>query len=391
MKHLTIVLLLTTTAAACGGSRTSPPERSAPMAVTIAPAEIRNLPEAIEVGGTVRARTVAVLTSRIVGQVRDILVQPGARVRSGQLLAVLDGREMDANRERAEALVLASSQGQSATESEKAAADAALQLAAATYKRISTLRDKNAATAQELDEVQAALSAAEARAKAAGAAVAAASANATGARAALQAAQIASGYSRITAPFQGVVTQKQSEPGAMTMPGTPILTVEQSGGYEVEVRVDDARAARIDWSAAPLIRLNGEATETGLQPDAAGEAPLQGRVVERALALDAAHTVIAKIAVPPSDRLRTGMFARVIFPGNSRPALTVPADAVVQRGQLDAVFVVEDGRARYRVIESGQRVADVVEVRSGVVRGERVVRAVPASLVDGTGVSGVSR
>lgn len=382
MKQLTIILLLTTGAAACGGARTESPKRSTPVPVTTAAAEVRDLPEPIEVGGTVRAHAVAVLTSRIIGQVRNVLVEPGARVRAGQVLAVLDGREMDAKRDRAAAMLVSSSQSQSAAESEKAAAVAALQLASATYERISTLRDKKAATPQELDEAQAALSAAEARANAAAASLAAATANTTGARAALQAAQVASGYSRITAPFHGIVTQKQIEAGAMTMPGTPILTVEENGGLEVEVHIDDSRAARIDWNAEPLLRLEEGADR---------HSEVKGRVIERARALDAAHTIIAKVAVPETAGVRSGMFARVVFNGATRRALTVPADAVVQRGQLDAVFVVEDGRARYRVIEAGQRAADTVEIRSGVVRGEQVVRAVPASLVDGAGVSAVSR
>jgi multidrug efflux pump subunit AcrA (membrane-fusion protein) len=384
MRQLSIALLLAAGAAACGGGAQETAERAKPIAVTTTTAEVKDLPEAIEVGGTVRARTVAVLTSRIMGQVREILVEPGARVRSGEVLAVLDGREMDANRERAEALVVAASQGQNAAESDKAAADAALRLATATFQRVSTLREKKAATAQEFDEAQAALSAAEARAQAAAAAVLASRANATGARAALQGAQVASGYSRITAPFDGVVTQKQIDTGAMTMPGTPILTVERSGGLEVEIRIDDSRAARIDWEARPAVRLKGITTSDT-------EVELTGQVVERALALDAAHTVIAKIAIPESAGLRSGMFARVIFPGATRRALTVPVDSIVQRGQLDAVFVVEDGRARYRVIETGQRTSDAVEVRSGLVAGERVVRAVPASLADGVRVTGVSR
>jgi multidrug efflux pump subunit AcrA (membrane-fusion protein) len=384
MKQVTIALLLSATAAACGHDRQRPAEQAAPIAVTTATADVKGLPEEIEAGGTVRARTVAVLTSRIVGQVREILVQPGDRVRAGQVLAQLDGREMEANRERAEALVLAASQGQSAAESDKAAADAALTLARATFTRIATLREKKAATAQELDEAQAALSGAEARAQAAAAAVLAARANATGARAGLQGAQVASGYSRITAPFDGVVTQKQIDTGAMTMPGTPILTVQQNGGFEVEVRIDDSRAARIDWNATPVVRLNGDTT-TG------AETERPGKIVERALALDAAHTVLAKIAVPESADLRSGMFARVIFPGTARQVLTVPGDSIVQRGQLDAVFVAEEGRARYRVIEAGQRTSGLVEVRSGLVRGERVIRPVPAALVDGALITGVSR
>lgn len=378
MKQLMVVLFLAAGTAACGGSEPQHPERSAPIAVKTVAARMAEVPEAIEVGGTVRARTVAVLTSRIVGQVREVRVQPGARVRSGQVLALLDGREMDANRERAQAMVVAAAQGQSAAESEKAAADAGLQLARATFNRISRLHDRKAATAQEFDEAQAALQGAEGRAKAAAAGVAAATANAAGARAALEGAQVASGYSRIAAPFDGVVTQKQIEPGAMTMPGTPILTVEQTGGLQVEVRLDDSRAARVDWNATPEVVLS-----TGGK-----DITVSGRVVERALALDAAQTVTAKVAIPESAGLRSGMFARVIFPGAARRALTVPADAVVRRGQLDAVFVVEDGRARYRVIEAGQRSRDAIEVRSGLLRGEQVVRTVPASLVDGTPVAG---
>jgi multidrug efflux pump subunit AcrA (membrane-fusion protein) len=377
-----ILLLVAGTAAACGGATPEATEQRPPVAVATAPADLRDLPERIEIGGTVRSRTVAVLTSRIMGQVREVLVEPGARVRRGQVLAVLDGREMDANRERAQAMAAAATQGQSAAQSDKAAAEASLRLAAATFARISALREKRAATAQELDEAQAALSAAEARAQAAQAAVAGSTANAAGARAALQGAQVASGYSRITSPFDGVVTQKHTDSGTMTMPGTPIVTVEQAGGFEVEVRLDDSRAARVDWNAAPRVTLT---TAEGTDMSVAG------KVVERATALDSAHTVIAKIAIPDSGGLRSGMFARVMFAGATRRALTVPVDALVQRGQLDAVFVVEDGRARYRVIETGQRSDSVIEIRAGLSRGEKVVRAVPAALVDGVPVSGVSR
>ncbi len=381
MKQLTMSVALAA-AAACGGHAPEATEARPAVTVTTAAAEVTNLPEAIDVGGTVRARTVAVLTSRIMGQVRDVLVEPGARVRQGQLLALLDGREMAANRERTQAMVTAATQGQSATASEKAAADAALDLAKATFARISTLREKKAATAQELDEAQAALRGAEAHAKAAEAALAAAQANTAGARAAFGAAEIASGYSRITAPFSGIVSQKHVEAGTMTMPGTPIVTVEQAGGSEVELRIDDSRAARIDWTAAPRVTFAGAGGD---------DVTVEGKVVERAVALDAAHTVVAKVALPSAAPVRSGMFARVMFAGATRRALAVPADALVQRGQLDAVFVVEDGRARYRVIEAGQRAADMVEVRAGLLRGEKVVRAVPAALVDGAPVSGVSR
>jgi multidrug efflux pump subunit AcrA (membrane-fusion protein) len=378
MKQVSVLAVLAALSAACGGGGEEHATAAAPaVTVTVASADLRDLGETIEVGGTVRARTVAVLTSRTVGQVREIGARPGQKVRAGTVLAVLDGREMDANRDRAEALLAAAAQGQSAAEADRAAADASLRLASATHARIARLRERKSATAQELDEAQAALSAAEARAKGANAAVAAATANLTGARAAVEAARVSAEYSRLVAPFHGTVTQRHVDEGAMAMPGTPVLTVEEDGAQQVEVRLDETRAARVDWNQAPLVVFSA--------PDGR-ETTVEGRVVERAVALDSAHTSVVKVALPATEALRTGMFARVSFRGGARKALAVPADAVVQRGQLDAVFVVSDGKARYRVVETGRPAAGFVEVRSGLAPGEQVVRAAPASLVDGAPV-----
>lgn len=367
------------TASACGGpEQEQETARTTPVAVQVTPARVQNLPETIEVGGTVKSRSVAVLTSRIVGQVRKITTEPGARVRAGAVLAVLDGREMEANRERAEAMLTAAAQGQAAASADKAAADAALALATATHGRIAQLRERKSATQQELDEAEAALRSAQARAQAAAAAVSAAAANLSGARAAAEGARISAGYSRIVAPFAGIVTQRHLDPGAMTMPGTPVITMEQEGGFQVEVGVDESRAARVNWDAEPRVVL--------ATPDGRNETTT-GTVVERAFALDNSHTVRVKVGLPAGTAVRTGMYARVIFAGPSREALAVPVDALVQRGQLDALFVIEGETARYRVVETGQRAEDAVEIRSGLVAGERVVRRVPASLTDGTPVA----
>jgi RND family efflux transporter MFP subunit len=379
MKQVSVLAIVAAFSAACGGGGEGhEPAAQKAMTVRVAPVDVRTLNDTIDVGGTVRARTVAVLTSRTIGQVREIRALPGTKVRAGAVLAVLDGREMDANRDRAEALLGAAGQGHSAAEADKAAAEAALRLAEATYARIAQLRERKSATAQELDEAQAALSAAQARASAAGAGVSAAGANLTGARAAVEAARVSAGYSRIAAPFSGTVTQRHLDEGAMAMPGTPILTLEEEGGYQVEVSLDETRAARVNWAESPRVVFSA--------PDGR-ELSVEGRVVERAVALDNAHTSVVKVAIPAGESLRTGMFARVLFAGASRKGLAVPADALVQRGQLDAVFVVADGKARYRVVEIGRPAGEFVEVRSGVTAGERVVRSAPSALVDGMPVN----
>lgn len=383
MKQVIVLMLLAASAAACGtGTDERETDTTPGVAVRTAAVEMRELADTIDVGGTVRSATVAVMTSRVVGQVLKINTRPGAHVRAGTVLAVLDGREMDANRERADAMLTAAVQGHTAAEADKAAAEAGLKLAVATHGRIAQLRDRKSATAQELDEAQAALSAAQARAAAAAAAVSAANANLSGARAAAEGARISAGYSRIVAPFDGTVTQRHVDEGAMAMPGTPILTIEEQATHQVEVRLDDTRAARINWSQSPRVVFTGA--------DGA-DVTVEGRVVERAVALDNAQTVVVKVALPAGSDVRTGMFARVRFNGGARRGLAVPADAIVQRGQLDAVFVVADGRVRYRVLEVGRVAGDFVEVRSGVAAGERVVRAAPASLVDGMPVTTAGR
>lgn len=379
MKQAAVFAMVAALSAACGGAHESPQAAEKPaVRVRAAAAQMQDLAERIEVGGTVKSRTVAVLTSRIVGQLREMAALPGTRVRRGTVLAVLDGREMDANRDRAEAMLAAATQAQAAAEAEKAAAEAGMTLATATHARVARLRERQAATPQELDEAQATLSGAEARVTGAAAAAQAARSNVAGARSAVEGARITAAYSRIVAPFDGVVTQRHLDEGAMTMPGTPVVTMEEIGGFEVEVMIDEARAARVDWTQAPRVTLAG--------PGGA-DVTVAGRVVERAVALDAAHTVAIKVALPPDADLRTGMFARVALSGATRRALTVPADALVARGQLDAVFVVDGDRVKYRVIEAGQRTDGQVEVRAGLAAGERVVRGVPPALADGMRVS----
>jgi multidrug efflux pump subunit AcrA (membrane-fusion protein) len=77
------------------------------------------------------------------------------------------------------------------------------------------------------------------------------------------------------------------------------------------------------------------------------------------------------------------MFGRAFFPLASRKVVEVPASAIVERGQLQSVFVAEGGTARTRLVTTGQRANDAVEVLSGLSAGEKVVAPVPTGLEDG--------
>ena len=357
---------------ACSHRTTTVPAGATdPVAVTVAAVRMTEVADTFEVGGVVEARTTATLMARVAAPVRDVHVSPGDGVRSGQVLIVLDGRDLAAQARRARAAGMAADQDVLTAEFERQAADAALVLARATHARIAGLHAKRSATAQELDDVTGALRAAESRAASAVARARSAAAGVEGARAASEAADTTETFSRIAAPFDGIVTEKMVEPGNMAAPGTPLMRVEDPLGFRLEVRVDESRIGQI----AP-----GMTVPVALDAGADGVPRMvSGTVTEIGRAVDAdTRAFLVKIALPAERGLRSGMFGRAHFSTRLRHALTVPADAVVHRGQMTSVFVVEKGVARLRLVSvSG------TEVLAGLSDGEVVIVAAPLTLSDG--------
>jgi hypothetical protein len=104
-------------------------------------------------------------------------------------------------------------------------------------------------------------------------------------------------------------------------------------------------------------------------------------------AVDAASRAsIVKIDLPAVPNLRSGMFGRASFALGTRKVSVVPALAIVERGQLQSVFAVEDGFARMRLVTAGKRHENAVEVLSGLNEREKVVSPVPSNLSDGAPV-----
>ena len=352
-----------------------------PIEVQLARATTQDLEDWFEIGGDVRARQTATLVSRIVAPVTQVLVLPGDRVHAGQPLVLLDARDLTAASSRARAAVEASREAANAAAAERQAADAAFVLATATYKRVADLRAKNSATPNELDEALAGLRAAEARVAGAKAQIARAAAGIQEAQAAAEAASVSRSYATVAAPFDGVVTQKLIEAGNMAAPGVPLLTIEDTRAFRLEVRVDQSRAS--------LVR-PGQAVEVAVDDGAPATArPITGRVAEISHVVDEnAHAFLAKIDLPATAAVRSGMFGRARFAGAVRHVLAVPATSVVRRGQLTSVFVVDrSGIARLRLVSVGEPNAGAIEVRAGLDPDETVVVDPPAALIDGASVA----
>lgn len=377
MRVWTMVAVGTSAALAAGCGEpiesTSAAERP-PVVVSIAPVATASIGETFDAGGLVEARTTAMIAARIVAPVREVRVKAGDRVRQGDLLARLDGADLDARSRSAAATAQASVRDVDAAANGQREADAALVLARTNRTRVEQLFSRRSATQQELDNADAALRMAEARAQAAAARLAAARAGADSATASWDAASGTAGFATITAPFDGVVSATMVQDGSMAAPGQPLLRLEDVRNLRLAVRVDESRVGAATLGTRVPVVLDASAGDT---------TTVEGEVVEVGRLDDAsAHAYLVKIALPAIARLEPGRFGRARFTIRTRRGVVLPDGALRRQGQIASVFVVEHDVARLRMVDMRGE-----EVVAGVTAGEMVVVRPPGDLTDGRRVT----
>jgi len=354
MKKTLGFLSIAVFAFAVGCTSKQPAQMQAPEVlrdVTVYRTAPVKVPDTLVALGTVHASETAQLAPQMMGTVLSVNVHEGDTVRTGQVLAAIDAAQAQAGVERAKAAVAAAQQEVAAAESDRA-------LAESTLKRYNTLFERRSVSPQEYDEVKARLQAATARAQAA-------ASGRTQADAALAQANTALGYTHIRAPFDGVVTERRADPGAMATPGVPLLTVDATGKFRLEVSVDEGSLRYVKMGTSVPVSL-----------DAYPDQPLQGRVVQILPAADpASRSFTVKIELPKLPIVRSGLSARASFPRGERDAVLIPRTAVVRRGSLHAVYVVGLGElAQLRYVTLGAANGNEVEVLSGLATQEAVVQ-----------------
>jgi RND family efflux transporter MFP subunit len=367
----------------CGRGEDRPQAKAGePILVRVAPVATIDTAERLEAGGVVAARESASISSRIVATIAGIRVKAGDRVRTGDVLIMLDARDVAEHTGQARAGAVAAEKALARARTEQSAAEAEHRLATAWQKRIATLHARNSATDQERDEAEAHLSAAAARLAGTEAGIESADAHLASARAAVGVATATESFTTVRAPFDGLVTERLTDPGNLAAPGVPLLRIESDGARQAVVRVDEARAAYVRVGDRVTVLIDA-AAEPG-----ADDKGLEGVVAEVARAVGAdqrAFTV--KVSLPASVTARTGSFARVVFRGALRQALLVPAHAIQRHGQVLSVYVVQDGVARLRLIRVGTSSSEGVEVVAGLDAGESIVVSPLTRLVDGAHVT----
>ena len=367
-----IVLVL---ASGCAPAVASPAaDEGAPVRVTrVVTVALEPTPTVYRATGTVRGRNTAIITSKINGYVRSVPVRAGSTVTAGQTLVVLDADALEADVRRARAGLQQAIEGRDEADSARGAATAEARLAGVNLERARNLYGQRALTRQELDETATRHEHAAAASEAATARRNRAQAGIAQARAELAAAQAALADARILAPFAGRVIERHVDPGSLATPGQPLVIVDQRGPLRVDASVEESQAAHVHV---------GDAAEVSIEEL---PRPLAGRVSEVVPAIDpASRAFVVKVDLPPdaAGELRPGMFARVDFRTGTTRALRVPRSAVVPAGALDRVFVLEEGRARLRLVTVGEANAGQVDVLSGLDAGDVVIDAPPADLRD---------
>ncbi len=358
---LTILLLTSVLSYSCkdkigpGTGKVDRPQISGIAVETVQPSSVD---EYYETSGTVKAKTVSAVASRIMGTVTAVKVKEGDKVAAGQILLTVDDRDILQKVEGAK-------EGHREAEKALEAADENRKMVDITYQRYKRLYDDKALTGQEFDQIKTQKNVADIDYERARAAV-------KRAEAGLKEAKVFHGFSRVVSPVSGIVTDKRIELGSMAVPGNPLLTVEDNSSYRIEINADERFAGRIR-----------PGTEASVTAESA-PGPIRGTVTEVVPSVDpASRTFLVKIAIKDGG-LRNGSYVKVSLPVGRKDALLVPSRTVVERGQLTGIYVVGgDSVIRYRLVKAGRKYGDSVENLSGLKPMDRVVVEGVEKAVDG--------
>lgn len=397
-RQALIGVLLSLAVVACGkepAHEAKPPEPPVARGVTVATVAPVETEETAEAMGTVKSKTTTTISSRIVGAVLAIHVREGSQVQAGAPLVELDDRDIATTVRRAEAGLAEAEAAQveveraiAAAEAGRAAAEAQRDLAASTLKRYQQLLERKSVALLEYDQVVARHKAAVADVERAAAEIAALRAKRVqvqsrieGARADIAGVKVNQSYTEITAPFAGLVTVKHADVGVMAAPGTPLLTLEDNRHYRLEVSVPESQgsAIRLGQTLPVSVDAAGLATRATVGEIVPGADP-------------STRTIQVRLDLPASAKLRSGLFGRAWIPAGRRTAIRLPQTAILERGQLQGVYVVgPDGIARFRLIRTGAAQQGTVEVLSGLTPGEQVIVAGLEQVKDGARIEGAKQ
>jgi RND family efflux transporter MFP subunit len=297
------------------------PGMALPPGAKTATARYAPIAPRIDIVGTTASAEKINLSARIGGYVRELFASAGDAVKKGQVLVTLDDREL---------------------REQFAAAEGQHKQAEAEFNRTRQLLAAKAATEQAMTSAESAL---------------------TAARAQLERARVMLTYAQIASPIDGIVTDRRVEVGDLANPGQPLVSVYAPEQMQIEVPVPVRLVEKLPLGTNVEVTLDRPARV------------FHGRVREIVSEFDPlSRTQLVKVRIEDAGgAVLPGTFGRIWVEGVPRPSALVPASAVYRVGQLEMVQVARDGRALRRIVRTGPRQGDQVEILSGLNDGEPVL------------------
>jgi RND family efflux transporter MFP subunit len=318
--------------------------------VTVTEVHPSEIEEYFETSGAIRAKTISRVAGQTMGTVTSLRVKEGDRVHAGQVLLTVDDRD-------AVQKVIAAEKALESSEQNRSLADI-------TYRRYRKLFDEKALSQQEIDQIETQKKITEL--------------DYERSKALLNEARVNRDFTTIVSPVSGVVTEKKTERGSMAIPGMPLLTVEDVSSFILEAHLDEHLIGKV--TAGTPVDISVDATNQHLR----------GTINEIVPSIDPlSRTFIAKIALTVPS-LRTGLYARVRIPTGKKIAIVLPYKAIVEKGQLTGVYIVDQsGIITFRLVRPGSHYGNNVEILSGIKANDRVIIDNLARAVDGGIIAGM--
>jgi RND family efflux transporter MFP subunit len=336
------------------------PSNKGSVKAPVVSAKIISQPLFYESVGTVNAKIVSTVSSKLMGSVKEIFVQEGDRVNKGDRLAVIDDRQVLAMLREAKAALAQARRAESA-------ASASAELASVTYARYQNLMKDESASPQEFDEVKSRYQQAQAE-------LAAAKQRVKQAEASLSSAVVSAKDAFILAPYDGSIRAKMIDVGDLAAPGKPLFTLQTTGNYNVELVLPEQYIHSVGLNQKVTVLVSAISNKT-----------FTGNVQEIFPAADSkSRSFVVKVRIPADKALRAGMFARVSIPIGNVDIILIPITAVIHSGQLTGIYIVDDTKtAKFRLIRTGRIFGESIEVLSGLKEGDRYVTVPPPTLING--------
>lgn len=338
----------------CGGGHDAHTTEEAPaIKVEVGTAASASGEEKVTASGTIRAQSSANISTRMMGNVANLHVKVGEKVRAGQSLITLHNTDLIAKRSQVEAKIRQ--------------ARSAVKNAEKDYNRFKNLFDKGSASEKELDDMTTRYEMARA--------------NLEAARQMKKEVEAQFAYTNIRAPFAGIVANTFVKEGDMANPGMPLVTVEGTAGYEATVFVSESNINKIEKGADAMVTIKSM------------DKTLKGEVAE--VSLSAKNTggqyLVTIDLGEANEKVLPGMFVNASFEASTEKGVTanamIPKKALTTKGQLTGIYCMgEDKKAILRWLRLGKSNGDQVEVLSGLKPGEKFILSAESRLFNGARV-----